>query len=150
MWKLISTVVAVVFLAAAGFLFWDGRQAADDAAAAHAEAKSLDAQTLSTKVNTKRERDQTTTLEDRAHLVSNASNDMNAKAVSIETSVDRVVRIRNDVISTVNPIVNQSASPATRARLNQLLQDLADAIFVANGDADRLRGSAGALKSVAR
>jgi hypothetical protein len=34
MWKIITIVVAVVCLAAAGFLFWDGHQAPDDASAA--------------------------------------------------------------------------------------------------------------------
>ena len=150
MWKIISTVVAVVFLVGAGAIVWDGHQTADDAAKLRKQAVVLDAQASAAHDKAAAQSAAATKLDTRADGIRRAVDDMRSKADSIAKSVGLVNDAQNQAVDTINPVVNEYPSAATRATLDEILRNLATHTTAATTDAEAIRSSAETLTKVAK
>jgi hypothetical protein len=150
MWKAIVAVVAVFALAAAGFLFWDGHQAGEDARAARADAKNANAKAQSLDDQTKAVNAKARTANARVETINHAAGDLTTDAGSVGLNLDNAAKPQGDIVATINPIVDQAPSAAARAHLADDLRQVDQALVAADNANSNLRRTAAALEKAAR
>jgi hypothetical protein len=150
MWKIVTIVIAVVSVAAAGYLFWDGHQASDDAAALRAETKQADTKAASLDAQSKATGAKTLDANIKVGTIGRASGNMSSKASSVSVGLDLASEFQNNVVAAINPVVNQTPSAATRATITGQLGRVDDELANADRDLTDLKATAAGLQKAAR